>query len=376
MVDNTKDPVLVVVQVTGGNDFMNTVVPYTNGLYYDARTHLAIPQEELLPLNNELAFNPNSKPLKELFDQGRMAIVQGVGYPNSTRSHFRGQDIWQTCVPESIATEGWLGKVIRNIDPKSENPITGVSFGKGLPRALSAKGVTVTSIDDLDNYGLMNKVQEQEYKEKALQAFQQMYARAIGTGPVRDYLGETGINVLKGAELLKPVPAQYSSNVEYADNAIAKALRDVARVHIANMGTRVFYTQHGGYDTHANQNPTHQRLLTELSGSIMDFFQDLRDHNASDNILMLVFTEFGRRVRDNGSGTDHGAGGGSFVIGDHVNGGLYAEYPSLRVDDLENGDLAHSYDFRGLYSSILDDYLNIDPSDIVQGTFEKLPIVA
>ena len=376
MVDNTKDPVLVVVQVTGGNDFMNTVVPYTNGLYYDARTHLAIPQEELLPLNNELAFNPNSKPLKELFDQGGMAIVQGVGYPNSTRSHFRGQDIWQTCVPESIATEGWLGKVIRNIDPKSENPITGVSFGKGLPRALSAKGVTVTSIDDLDNYGLMNKVQEQEYKEKALQAFQQMYARAIGTGPVRDYLGETGINVLKGAELLKPIPAQYSSNVEYADNAIAKALRDVARVHIANMGTRVFYTQHGGYDTHANQNPTHPRLLTELSGSIMDFFQDLRDHNASDNILMLVFTEFGRRVRDNGSGTDHGAGGGSFVIGDHVNGGLYAEYPSLRVDDLENGDLAHSYDFRGLYSSILDDYLNIDPSDIVQGTFEKLPIVA
>ena len=216
----------------------------------------------------------------------------------------------------------------------------------------------MTSVDDLDNYGLMNKVQEQDYKEKALQTFQDMYAQAIGTGPVRDYLGETGINVLKGADLLKPVPAQYTSNVEYADNPIAKALRDVARVHIADMGTRVFYTQHGGYDTHANQLPNHPRLLTELSGAIMDFFQDLKDHNASDNILMLVFTEFGRRVRDNG------------------NGGLYAEYPSLKIDDLDNGDLAHNYDFRGLYSSILDDYLHIDPVDIVQGKFEKLPIVA
>lgn len=376
MNNRIKNPVLVVVQVTGGNDFMNTVVPYTNGLYYDARPRLSVPQDEVLPIDGEVSINPHARPLKELYDQDMVAIVQGVGYPNSTRSHFRGQDIWQTCVPDSIAIEGWLGRVIREIDPHSENPVTGINFGRGLPRALSAKGVTVTSVDDLDNYGLMNDVEEEKYKEKALHTFQQMYSRAIGTGPVRDYLAETGINVLKGASLLKPIPEGYTSEVEYADNPIAKALRDVARVHIADLGTRIFYTQHGGYDTHANQIATHPRLLSELSRAIMDFFQDLRDHHASENVVMLVFTEFGRRVRDNGSGTDHGAGGGSFVIGDRITGGLYGTYPSLKIEDLDNGDLAHTYDFRGLYSSILDDWMNMEPKDIVNGTFEKLPVVA
>jgi uncharacterized protein (DUF1501 family) len=376
MVDNAKPPVLVIVQLTGGNDFMNTIVPYGNDLYYDFRPNLAIRQEEVLPINDYLGFNPIAAPLKELYDMGKMAVIQGVGYPNSSRSHFRGMDIWQTCEPNTVADEGWLGKVVRELDPHKENPITAISFGKGLPRALSAKGVTVTSIGDLDNYGLMTGISEAQQREEALTIFQKMYGPAIGTGPVRDYMAQTGLDVIKGAEVLKKAPHMYKSNVEYADNPMARSLRDVARVHLADMGTRIFYTQHGGYDTHANEGPVHPRLISELSAAVSDFFQDLREHNATENVVMLVFTEFGRRIRDNGSGTDHGAGGGSFVIGDMVKGGLYAQYPSLDPSQHDDGDMRFNYDFRGLYSTLLEQMLNVEARPIVGGTYEQVQIFA
>ena len=151
-------------------------------------------------------------------------------------------------------------------------------------------------------------------------------------------MGRGGNDILSSADLLKDVPASYESTVEYADNPIAKSLRDVARIHTAEKGTRVFYVQHGGYDTHADQGPNHPRLLKELSGAVNDFLQDLRDHNASENVSILVFTEFGRRMIDNGSGTDHGAGGGAFLIGEKVNGGLYGDYPSLDPSEWQDGE--------------------------------------
>ena len=161
---------------------------------------------------------------------------------------------------------------------------------------------------------------------------------------------------------LQEAPRRYHSTVEYANNSIARALRDVVRVHTAGLGTRVFYTQHGGYDHHAQEVPTHSRLLGELSGALASFMQDLREHNASDNVAVLVFTEFGRRMKDNGSGTDHGSGGGAFIIGDSVIGGLYAEYPSLEPADWLNGeDLRHTFDFRGVYSTLLEQWLGLDP---------------
>jgi uncharacterized protein (DUF1501 family) len=372
MAANGKAPVFVVVQLTGGNDFMNTVIPCNNDLYYDFRPTISVAQNEVLPIDNGLGFNPNAAPVKELYDRGKVAIVQGVGYANSTRSHFRGMDIWHTCEPDIVAQEGWLGKVVRELDPDKENPLTAVSFGRGLPRALTAKNVTITSVGDLDTYGLMTGITDQQQRNDALNIFQKMYTQAIGSGPVREYLAQTGRDVLRGADVLKKAPALYSSDIEYADNPIAKSLRDVARVHLANLGTRVFYVQHGGYDTHANEGPVHPRLLSELSPAISDFFDDLRAHDAAENVVMLVFTEFGRRIRDNGSGTDHGAGGGSFIIGERVKGGLYAEYPSLDPDKHDTGDMAFNYDFRGLYSTILEQWLNIEPEPIVGGRYEQI----
>ena len=371
---NGKPTVFVVVQLTGGNDFMNTVVPYGNDIYYDSRPVIGIPHEQVLPIDNYLGFNPSSAPVKELYDEGRVAIVQGVGYPDSSRSHFRSTDIWHTAEPDRIGTQGWLGHVVHEMDPRKENPLTGVNIGRGLPRAMSKPGVPITSVGDLDNYGVMSGIAEEAERRQALEIFEKMYAPAVGTGLVREYVAQTGMDVLRGADVLRRAPEVYSSTVEYADNPIAKDLRDAARVHLADLGTRIIYTQHGGYDTHANEVPNHPRLLTELSGAIMDFFQDLRDHEASDNVVMLVFTEFGRRIRDNGSGSDHGAGGGSFVIGERVKGGLYSEYPSLDIDKQTDGDMAHTYDFRGLYTTLLERWMGIEAAPIVGGHFEELPI--
>ena len=371
---NGKPPVLVVLQLSGGNDFMNTIIPYTSGVYYDNRPLVNIPQDQVLPMHNSetLGFHPSWGPMKEMYEAGNVAIVQGIGYPESNRSHFRGMDIWHTCEPDRVATEGWIGKTLKVLDPNGEDELTGINLGIGLPRAMAMPGVPVTSVNDLDTYGLMTGIAEGQ-RDEALQIFKDMYAQAIGTGPVMEYLSRTGIDVLRGADRLKVAPEGYQSDIEYGDNAIAKQLRDIARVHTADLGTRIFYTQHGGYDVHANENPSQPKLLGDVSGAIRDFFDDLRAHNASENVVMFVFTEFGRRMRDNGSGTDHGTGGGAFFIGDRVNGGLYSEYPRLDQQFWAKGeDLEHTIDFRGIYATVLEQWLGVDAPEIVGGTYEQI----
>ena len=375
MTATKKDPVVVILQLTGANDYLNTIIPYNNGEYYDNRPKVNIPQDTVLPIDDDLAFNPNMAPLKKMYDDGNGAIIHGSGCENSPRSHFRAMDIWHTCEPEVVGTEGWVAKVVRDLDPTGENVLKCVNFGQGLPRALALRGVPITSVSNLESYGVMSSVPgmtgEQD-RARLLDRFARMYAPAIGTGATMDYLGQTGRDALKGADIIKAAPEQYTSTIEYADNGIAKYLRDVARVHTANLGTQIFYTAHGPFDTHFNQPPMHARLWTEVSSAISDFFDDLREHDAADNLVMMIFTEFGRRVRDNGTGTDHGAGGGAFIIGDNVKGGMYGTYPSLKPEDLNQGDLDPNYDFRGFYSSVIDQWLGLDPVPIVGGQFEQV----
>lgn len=373
MTTKKREKTLVVVQLTGGNDFMNTIVPYTNEHYYDARKTVVMSQEDVLPINDELAINANAAPFKRLYDEGKMAIIQGIGYPNSNRSHFRGMDIWHTAEPNRVGNEGWLGQAIRELDPKAENVLTGVNVGMGLPRAMSVTGVPVTSVGDLEGYGVMNSIEQQRLRDKALETFKGIYGQAIGTGPVAEYIGQTGLDVLKGADMLADVADQYESEIEYADNQIAKNMRDVARIHLADLGTRVFYTTHGGYDTHANEMPSHPKLLNDLSGALSDFLDDLEAHDAADDVTIFVFTEFGRRMRDNGSGTDHGSGGGAYIFGNNVMGGLYSEYPSLNIADWEHGeDLKHTIDFRGIYATLLEQILEVEARPIVKGEYEQI----
>ena len=371
--NRNNEQVLVIVQLTGGNDFMNTLIPYTSSVYHDSRPVVGIPEDKVIPMNNRLGWHPSAEPLKNMFDQGKVAVVQGIGYPNSSRSHFRAMDIWHTCEPVEVGTEGWLGKATRELDPKGNNVLTAVNFGRGLPRALAVPGVPVTSVGNLENYGLMTGIDDNQDRNEALNVFKQMYAPAIGTGIVTDYLARTGLDVIKGADQLKKAPALYKSEIEYGNSSIGQSLRDAAKVHLANLGTRILYTAHGGYDTHANEVPTHPQLLADLTRAISDFFDDLRSHDASENVTMLVFTEFGRRIKDNASGTDHGTVGGAFIIGDKVKGGLYSEYPSLDSNRWANGeDLEHTIDFRGIYGTILEQWIGIDATDIVGGSFEQI----
>ena len=370
-----KDPVLVVLQLSGANDYLNCVVPYTNPLYRDYRPNVNIPEDQVIPLNDTLGFHPNMGPMKRIWDQGNMAIIHGIGFANSPRSHFRCMDIWHTCEPDTIGTEGWLGRVVRDLDPKAENVIKAVNFGQGLPRALTLRGVPVASVSDLESYGLLTGISGEQQRAKALERFARMYAPAIGRGPVMDYLSQTGMDALKGADILKMAPQQYSSTVEYAATPIARSLRGAAQVHLANLGTQILYCQHGSFDTHANELPLHSKLWTEVSEAVESFFDDLREHDAGDNVVMLMFTEFGRRARDNGTGTDHGAGGVAFVIGDKVKGGFYNEYPSLKPEDLVQGDLDPNYDFRGAYATLLEQWLGLDSVPIVGGNFEQLELI-
>ena len=373
--ETKKDPILVVVQLTGGNDYVNTVVPYSNSTYYDNRTNLSVAPEDVLPLDAEFGLNPALAPLKRLYDEGKVAIINGIGYPNPNRSHFRSMDIWHTCEPDKIGDEGWLGRVIRDLDPNHENVLKGVNFGRGLPRAMALNGVPVASVAMLESYGILTGIQGEPDRSEALDLFAKMYGPMIGTGPVMEYIGQTGMDALKGADFLKTAPSRYQSTVEYADSAIGQNLLGIAKVLLSGFGSQVFYTMHGGYDTHANQGPFHPKLLGDLSQAISDFYDDLREHDAADNVLMFVFTEFGRRVKDNGSGTDHGAGGVAFAIGDPVKGGMYSEYPSLHPSDLIEGDLEFNIDFRGVYGTIVERWLGLDPVPVVGGHFEQLAFV-
>ena len=378
MATTKKDPVMVVLQMTGANDYLNTIIPYTNGHYRDARPRVGIPEDQVIPIDGELGFNPNMGPIKKLYDEGKVAIIHGIGYENSPRSHFRSMDIWHTCEPDIVGTEGWAGRVIRDLDPNSENVLKGVNFGQGLPRALALRGVPVTSVSSLESYGVLSSVPgvaEEAERAQILERFARMYAPAVGTGAVMDYLGQTGRDALKGADIVRSAPESYSSTIEYAETPIAKYLRDIAQVYLADLGTQLFYTQNGSFDTHFNQPPMHTKLWIDMSSAISDFFDDLKEHDAGDNLIMVLFTEFGRRVRDNGTGTDHGAAGAAFVIGNQVKGGMYSQYPSLRPEDLTQGDLAPNNDFRGFYSTIIERWMGLDPVPIVGGKFEQMDFV-
>jgi len=367
-----REKVLVVIQLSGGNDYLNCIVPYENGHYKDARPNIKITDDQVIPLDKGYGLNPGMNPIKDLYDQGKVAIIHGIGYPVPNRSHFRSMDIWHTAEPTTVGSKGWLGQAIAQLDPIGSNVVTAVNFANGLPRALAAPNVPVASVADLENYGLLTGVAGAEQRNMALNAFSRMYTPLIGSGAVMDYLGQTGLDAMRGADILKEGPKRYTSNVEYPENPFAKSMKAVAQVHFADLGTRIFYTQYGSFDTHTDEVALQKHLWEDISSSVAAFFQDLEEHQLGDEVTILMFSEFGRRVRDNGTGTDHGSGGVAFMLGNQIKGGHYNEYPSLDPVKLIEGDLAFSNDFRGLYTDILEDWLEVEARPIVNGVFEKV----
>ncbi len=375
MTATKKEPVLVVLQLTGGNDYMNTIIPYADPRYRDNRPVVGVPDDRITKLNDRIGMHPEVAPLKRFWDAGNMAIIHGVGYANAPRSHFRSMDIWHTCEPDKLGSEGWLGRATRDLDPNKDNVITAVNFGPSLPRALALPGVPVACIDDLENFGMLTSIQEELQREKIIDRFTRLYSPTIGNGFVMDYLGQTGLDGLKAADILKVAPETYNSSVEYPDTPVARKLKGISQVHQANLGTRVFYTDHGSFDSHSNQVGMHDGLWREVSAAVGSFFDDLRENDCSDDVILLMFSEFGRRVHDNGSGTDHGAAGLVFAMGDGIKGGEYGEYPSSRPENLEQGDLVPGVDFRSVYTTILENWMGLDANPIVGGVYEKTPFI-
>ncbi|MED5207534.1 MAG: DUF1501 domain-containing protein [Chloroflexota bacterium] len=379
MVQTKKDPVLAVLSLSGGNDGLNCVIPRNNGHYRDARPTLAVPEDQIIPITDELGLHPTMGPLKKYWDEGKLAVFVGIGYPTPSYSHFRSMDIWHTCEPEAIGTEGWFGRATKQMDPNSENVLTAVNFGRGLPRALVMDGVPAASVGNLETYGLLTGIEGENQRNEALDVFGRMYAPAIGTGAVMDYIHQTGTDALKGADILSTAPDSYSSTVEYSTTAIGQYMKNIAQTHLAGFGTRVLYTTspYNGFDSHANQAQANAGLLTDVSNTVDTFMTDLREHDASEEVTLLLFSEFGRRVIDNGSGTDHGAAGVAFAVGEHVKGGVYGTYPSLEPSQLEEGgNLKFNLDFRSVYSTILEDWFQLDPEPIVNGNFERTKFFA
>ncbi|MCS5657108.1 MAG: DUF1501 domain-containing protein [Chloroflexota bacterium] len=377
MTSNKKDPVLVVLQMTGAYDALNTFIPYSDPHYNDYRKVVNIAPEDVLAVDDKVGFHPAMAPIKDMYDQGKVAVLQGIGYPNPNRSHFRSLDIWHTAEPEKTISEGWLGKTIRELDPNKENILTAVNFGRGLPRALAAPGVSVASVGDLSNYGVLTGIQGADDRTEALDIFARMYAPMIGTGAVSEYLSQTGLDALRGADILSDAPKNYTSSVEYGGSPFAQWLKNIAQVHFSDYGTRILYTgvNPGTFDTHANENITLPKLWGDVSNAIGDFYQDLKEHDANEEVIILLFTEFGRRVQENGSGTDHGSGSVAFMIGDGVKGGLYGEYPSLEPEKLDSGDLHWNNDFRRTYATILEKWMGLDANPILGGTYEQFDFI-
>ena len=374
MTPTKREKSLIVIQLSGGNDYLNTVIPYSEGKYYDYRSTVNIPQNKVIPIDDHYGFNPSMGPVKSLWDEGKVAIINGIGYQNPNRSHFRSMDIWHTAEPDSIGKEGWLGRAIRDIDPQGENVLTGINFGRGLPRALACPGVSVASVGDLDTYGLFPDVQDEELRMFTLEAFSKMYGGAAGRDPMMELLGQTGQDALQGADILRTAPAMYSSSVEYAPDSLAQNVKSISQVFHANVGARVLYTQHGPFDTHAGELISHAKLWDEVAGSVGCLMDDLKEHGTENDASILIFSEFGRRIQDNGSGSDHGSGGVAFMIGGAVNGGTYGEYPSLAEAEQIEGDLRSNNDFRSVYTGILEDWLGLDAAPIVNGQFEKFDL--
>jgi uncharacterized protein (DUF1501 family) len=336
---------------------------------------LGIPADRVIPITDTLAFHPTMAPLKTFWDAGKLAIFLGIGYPHPSYSHFRSMDIWHTCEPDQVGVDGWLGRAIQEIDPQADNVLTGVNFGRGLPRALAKAGVPVASVGDLETYGLLTDIEGQDQRSQALDVFARMYGPTVGTGYALSYIRRTGIDALKGADILATAPGKYTSDVTYSKSTVGGYMKNIAQTHLAGFGTKILYTTspYNGFDTHANQAALHNNLWTDVSNNVKTFFDDLRQHHASDNVLLFMFSEFGRRISDNGSGTDHGAAGVAFAVGEHVKGGIYGTYPSLEPSQQEEGgNLKHSMDFRSVYATILEDWLGLNSAPIIGGRFDPV----
>ncbi|HEY7068221.1 MAG TPA: DUF1501 domain-containing protein [Chloroflexota bacterium] len=366
--------ILVVVQLSGGNDGLNTVVPYRDPLYRQLRPQLGLPEGEVLPLDESLALHPALAPLKARFDAGQLAVVRGVGYPNPDRSHFRSMDVWQTAEPAAYATSGWLGRYLASCQCGQGSEAGGVVVGQSLPRAFWTESVFVPTLTSLEGYRFQTDPRWPADRDAQIRALQALDARHEAIRPYAEFLGSQSLNALASADELQRVGAVWQTPVSYPEHPFAQALKGVGRLIAGDLGARVYYVQLGGFDTHAQQKNTQQRLLDLLATGLDAFQSDLEAMGKADQVLTMTFSEFGRRVHENGSlGTDHGTAEPMFLLSAGLKGGLYGAQPPL--DDLDAGDLRYQVDFRAVYATALERWLGAPADPVLGASYPLLDFV-
>ena len=364
--------ILVIVQLAGGNDGLNTVIPYTDDRYYNLRPTLGL-KNNLLELNDNLALHPACQPLHELYGEGKLSIVQNVGYPNPNRSHFRSTEIWETASDsDTFQREGWLGRYFDNEcagSPEAESvdaDPSAIHVGDMIPQ-------TYLSLESHSLFGMKPYGKFDRGQDPADLAYEKLLQADHIEGNA-SYLQHTMMNTLVTERRVEKIIGKYKPQAAYPATKLAQSLKRVAALIHADMETRVYFVSQGGYDTHANQLNNHQRLLTELSTSMSAFQKDLTAHSKDDQVMTMTFSEFGRRPAENGSGgNDHVHFRPLFVMGSKVKGGLLGQTPELVTDATK--DLTYSTDFRGVYSSVLDKWLEADSSKILGDKYEHVPFV-
>jgi uncharacterized protein (DUF1501 family) len=387
--------ILVVLQMAGGNDGLNMVVPFADDVYYRSRPRLGIPADKILKLDSYAGLNPKLAGLKSLFDEGDLSVIQGVGYPNPNRSHFRSTEIWQTASDaDRNENEGWLGKYFDNCCAGAD-PTVGVAIGDQMPQAFVARTPTGVTFSKPEQFRWVPSEKRNGPMSAEETFFRQLNgvndedaAPAANDGgsisaipgstkanqSAADFLQRTALDAQLSSDKILAIARKTKTNMPYPQGQLGASLSLIARMIAGGLPTRVYYASQGGFDTHAGQLGTHDRLMTELNDALSAFVADLKQQGNFDRVLLMTFSEFGRRVAENANGgTDHGAAAPMFVLGGAVKAGLFGKYPSL--SDLDHGDLKFNTDFRSVYGTILDRWLKA-PSELVLGhKFSALPII-
>ena len=367
-----SDRVLLLINLQGGNDGLNCVVPHGNPLYYQMRPSLAVPRADVLAIDANVGFNPQMRALKAMYDKGEVAVVQTVGYPDPDHSHFRSTEIWQTAAPDRYEHTGWLGRYLDDAQLPKKNLFNGVAVAQVLPEVLVSNQVDVPSIASLRGYGLLsdrNVTSKRTYTELVTDN------RFPFASPYLGHVAEIEDHAQRGSEELPKLVAGYKTDAAYPATPLGRSLALAAQIAGSNLGTKVLYVQHGSFDTHVSQKPTQDRLLGEFSEAIGAFYSDLAAHGNEKKVLTLTFSEFGRRIAENGSrGTDHGEASPLFAIGGGVKGGLYGTAPDLSNTNM--GNVRFDTDFRSVYATVLERWLGRPSQKILSGNFDQLPIIA
>jgi len=398
--------ILVVLQMAGGNDGINTVIPYANDFYHKARPKIGLKADDVLKLNDKVGLHGALKGFKELYDAGELSVIQGVGYPNPNRSHFRSTEIWQTASDSNrVEKNGWIGRYFDNACPGAD-PAVGVTIGSQLPQAFFAAKPKGICFNNPQNYRFMANGGATEESYKKLNDVEMAGTMADGGtnlvsedhsgdmlnsggsigslpagmpmtgGKAVDFISRTALDAQHSSDEIRGIAARVQNQAVYPNSGLANSLKLVAKLIGGGLPTRIYYVSQGGYDTHTNQIPTQQRLLTDLGDSMKSFVEDMKAQGNMGRVVVMTFSEFGRRVSENANGgTDHGAAAPMFIVGNRVKAGLLGQYPSLAPQDLYQGDVKYNVDFRSVYAGVLESWLKTKSTPILGKQFPPLQVV-